>query len=58
MSKKHAGSFGRDLMALLALAQMAPLNIPTEIWRARQMQLRADKVTVQLAAQSARARNA
>ncbi len=39
MSKKQAGSFGRDVMALLALAQQTPLNIPAEIWRARQMQL-------------------
>lgn len=39
MSKKHAGSFGRDVMALLVLTQNAPLNIPAEIWRARQMQL-------------------
>ena len=42
LSKKYAGIFGRDLMALLALAQKTPLNIPTEIWRARQMQLLAD----------------
>jgi hypothetical protein len=52
MSKKHAGSFGRDLMALLALAQKAPLNIPTEIWRARQQQLLADKMAAQPAAQA------
>ncbi|MDO8990759.1 MAG: hypothetical protein Q7U91_14135 [Sideroxyarcus sp.] len=53
MSKKHAGSFGRDLMALLALAQKAPLNIPSEIWRARQQQLFADKMAAQPAAKSA-----
>ena len=45
MSKKHAGSFGRDVMALLALAQKVPLNIPSEIWRARQMQLYNDLKT-------------
>jgi hypothetical protein len=41
MTKKHAGQFGCDLMALLALSQKAPLNIPCEIWRARQQQLLA-----------------
>jgi hypothetical protein len=41
LTKKHAGQFGCDLMALLALSQQAPLNIPREIWRARQQQLLA-----------------
>jgi hypothetical protein len=41
MSKKYAGRFGRDVMALLALAQKAPLKISPEIWRAHQMQLLA-----------------
>jgi hypothetical protein len=45
MSKKYAGCFGSDVMALLALAQKAPLNIPSEIWRARQQQLVADAMT-------------
>ena len=45
LSKKHAGSFGRDVMALLALAQKEPLNIPSEIWRTRQMQLYTDQTT-------------
>ena len=61
MSKKYAGSFGCDLLALLALAQKAPLNIPSEIWRARQQQLLADKVAAQPAtkpAQTAKARYA
>lgn len=66
MSKKHAGRFGRDLMALLSLAQKAPLNIPPEIWRARQMQRLAEQATAQAtaktttkpAAQPARARHA
>ena len=49
MTKKHAGSFGRNLMALLALAQKSPLNIPAEIWRARQQQLLADKMAAQSA---------
>ena len=52
MSKKYAGSFGHDLMALLALAQKAPLNIPSEIWRARQQQLLADKTAAQPPAKS------
>ena len=39
LSKKHAGSFGRDVLALLQLSNKAPLNIPTDIWRARQTQL-------------------
>lgn len=41
MCKKYAGNFGCDLTALLALAQKKPLNIPPEIWRARQQQLLA-----------------
>ena len=41
LTKKHAGQFGCDVMALLALANKAPLNIPTEIWRTRQQQLLA-----------------
>jgi hypothetical protein len=53
MSKKFAGSFGRDVLALLALAQKAPLNIPSEIWRARQQQLIADAVTAKPAAKPA-----
>ena len=39
LSKKHAGSFGRDMLALLQLSNKAPLNIATETWRARQSQL-------------------
>ena len=39
LSKKHAGSFGRDVMALLALANKAPFNIPTETWSLRKKQL-------------------
>lgn len=38
-SKKHAGRFGCDIMALLALSQQAPLNIPDETWRIRQTHL-------------------
>jgi hypothetical protein len=41
LSKKHAGQFGCDLLALMALSQKAPLNIPWEIWRARQQHLLA-----------------
>lgn len=41
LTKKHAGQFGCDLMALLALSQKTPLNIPSEIWRAKQQQLLA-----------------
>lgn len=39
MCKKYAGSIGQDIMDLLALTQKAPLNIPSEMWHARQMQL-------------------
>ena len=39
LCKKHAGSFGRDVLALLQLSNKAPLNIATETWRARQIQL-------------------
>ena len=39
LSKKHAGSFGRDILALLALANKAPLNIPAETWNQRKNQL-------------------
>jgi hypothetical protein len=53
MCKKYAGSFGRDLIALLALTQKAPLNIPTEIWRARQIQLLAENPAAQSAANAA-----
>jgi predicted secreted protein len=45
--QKHAGRFGQDIMALLELSQKAPLNIPSEIWRARQQQLLADKMAAQ-----------
>ena len=59
LTKKHAGRFGQDIMALLALSQKAPLNIPTEIWRARQQQLLADKMAAQPAARpAAKARHA
>ncbi len=58
MSKKHAGRFGNDLMALLALSQKSPLNIPPEIWRARQQQLLANKMAAPTAAQPAKARHA
>ena len=47
LSKKHAGRFGCDVVALLALSQKSPLNIPWEIWRARQQQLLAAKMTPQ-----------
>ena len=47
MSKKYAGSFGRDLLALLALTRKTPLNIPSEIWRVRQQQLLAEKMAAQ-----------
>lgn len=39
LCKKHAGSFGRDMLARLELSNKAPLNIATETWRARQTQL-------------------
>ena len=39
LCKKHAGSFGRDMLARLELSNKVPLNIPTETWRARQTQL-------------------
>ena len=39
LSKKHAGSFGRDMLARLQLSNQAPINIPAETWRARQTQL-------------------
>ena len=39
LRKKHAGSFGRNVLALLQLSNKAPLNIATETWRARQIQL-------------------
>lgn len=39
LSKKHAGSFGRDVLALLALDNKAPLNIPAETWSLRKKQL-------------------
>jgi hypothetical protein len=59
LTKKHAGRFGNDIMALLALSQKAPLNIPTEIWRARQQQLLADKMAAQPATiPAAKARHA
>jgi hypothetical protein len=53
MSKKYAGSFGSDVLALLALEKKAPLNIPTEIWRARQQQLLANSMAAQPSAKSA-----
>jgi hypothetical protein len=53
MNKKYAGSFGSDVLALLALAQKAPLNIPTEIWRTRQQQLLASSTAAQPAVKSA-----
>ena len=53
LSNKHAGSFGRDIMALLTLAQKAPLNIPWEIWRERQQQLLADQAAAKPATQPA-----
>ena len=46
LSKKHAGSFGRDVLARLELSNKAPLNIPTETWRARQTQLLDSSATV------------
>ena len=55
MSNKHAGRFGRDIMALLTLAQKVPLNIPWEIWRARQQQLLAKKLAAQAATPAAKA---
>ncbi|MBU0620630.1 MAG: hypothetical protein KJ795_02175 [Gammaproteobacteria bacterium] len=53
LAKKHAGRFGHDIMALLALSKKAPLNIPSEIWRARQQQLLADKLSAQPATKPA-----
>ena len=41
LSNKYAGSNGRDVLALLALAQQEPLNIASETWRNRQLQLLA-----------------
>ena len=58
LTKKHAGSFGQDLMALLALSQKAPLNIPPEIWRNCQQQLLADTMTAQSTTKPASARHA
>ena len=52
MSNKHAGRFGRDIMALLTLAQKAPLNIPWEIWRERQQQLLAEQSATKPATQT------
>jgi len=46
MSKKYAGSFGRDVLALLQFSNKAPLNIATETWRARQIQLLDTLATV------------
>lgn len=46
LSKKYAGSFGRDVLALLQLSNNAPLNIATETWRARQIQLLDTQATV------------
>lgn len=46
LSKKYAGSFGRDVMALLALANKAPLNIPAETWSLRKKQLLDTQATV------------
>ena len=42
-TQKYAGSLGRDVMARLALAQKAPLNIASDTWRARQYQLLAEQ---------------
>lgn len=42
LAKKHAGSDGIDLMALLALSQQTPLNIAPESWRMRQFGLMAN----------------
>jgi hypothetical protein len=53
LTKKHAGRFGQDITALLALSQKAPLNIPTEIWRARQQQLLADTMAASTSAKPA-----
>jgi hypothetical protein len=53
LTNKHAGRFGQDLMALLALSKKAPLNIPSEIWRTRQQQLLADTMVAPSAAKPA-----
>lgn len=67
LTKKHAGQFGCDLMALLQLSNQAPLNIPFETWRARQTQLldapinakpNASKQTSQAATKSTSTRHA
>lgn len=42
LTKKYAASYGRDVMALLALVQKSPLNIASETWRARQQSLLAE----------------
>lgn len=53
MSKKHAGRFGCDIMALLALSQKSPLNIPCETWRAQQQKLLAEQTAAQATTKSA-----
>ena len=62
MCKKYAGSFGQDLLALLALIQKAPLNIPAETWHARKLQCLvaqpATKAAAKPAAQPLKARHA
>jgi hypothetical protein len=46
LCKKHAGSFGRDVLALLALANKAPLNIHAETWSLRKKQLQDTQAAV------------
>ena len=53
MSKKYAGSVGCDVMALLALAHKAPLNIAPETWRARQLQLLVEQFPATTSTQAA-----
>ena len=58
LSKKHAGSFGRDIFALLALVNKSPLNIPAETWNLRKIQLLAAQATAKPAAAKAPAKSA